>query len=68
LIGPYLSLQCFQNFRPFPFVFFGVEIALVAQPLNIVQALLWEARWGSERGLAKLALLSSRERATGQIR
>ena len=49
LIGPCLSLQFFQNLRSFPFVFFGVEIALVSQSLNILQALLREAFRGSER-------------------
>ena len=43
LIGLCLSLQFFQNFRPFPFIFLGVEIALVPQTLTIVQALLREA-------------------------
>ena len=67
LIGPGLSLQFFQNLRSFPFVFFGVEIALVPQSLNILQALLREAFRGSERGRAELTFLSSGERTTGQI-
>ena len=52
LIGRCPPLQFFQNLRSFPFVFFGVEIALVTQSLNILEAFR-----GSERGLAELTFL-----------